>query len=187
MSPGPSVGLILIGERRAERPSERDVMISALQWAVDLARTPKRPNRPDHISGLAAYDAWADGLEVDADYPLDQPKVLETRAMVHCDQCVMLHERLLAAGFLRQAALALPEVADHLDAAAVRYQEAANLGGNLWRWGNWADPTVQQELAQADSRHEMARAIRQARDKEAHGVTELEAALADLGVGARGK
>jgi hypothetical protein len=181
MSPGPSVGLILIGERRAERPAEREVLISAVQWAIDLARTPKRPNHPDHVSGLAAYEAWADGLEVDADYPVDDPNVLETRKMVHCDQCVMLHERNSAGKFLRQAALALPEVADHVDAAAALYEEAAGLGGKLWRWGNWPDPRAQREFVQADSRHEMARNIRQARDKEAQAVEQLEQALADLG------
>jgi len=132
------------------------------------------------VCGLAAYDAWADGLEVDADYPLDDPKVLETRAMVHCDQCVMLHERGSAAQFLRQMALAVPEAADHLSAAAVLYEETAAFGSGVWRWGHWADATTQQEFAQADSRHKMAGVIRQAREKEVLAVAELEQALADL-------
>jgi hypothetical protein len=133
-----------------------------------------RPGLPNHASGLAAYDAWADGLEVGADFPLDDAKVLETRAMVHCDQCVMLHDRLSAAGFLRQMAMAVPEVADHLDAAAILYEEAAGFGGRLWRWGQWTDATTQQESAQADSRHRMAVSIRAARDKEAEAAAQLD-------------
>jgi len=187
LSNGPSVGLILIGEKRGERPSERDTLIASLEWAINLARTPQRPGLADHVCGLAAYDAWADGLEVDADYPLDDPKVLETRAMVHGDQCVMLHERLSAAAFLRQMAMAVPEVADHLDAAAVLYEEAAGVGGKLWRWGHWADASTQQAFAQPNLRREMAGYIRSARDKEAQAVAQLEEALADLRAAAKGQ
>jgi hypothetical protein len=106
--------------------------------------------------------------------------VLETRAMVHCDQCAMLHERGSAANFLRQMAMAVPEAAERLSAAAVRYEDTAACGAGLWRWGHWADATTQQEFAQADSRHKMAAVVRQARDKEALAVAELERALADL-------
>ena len=180
MEGGPDVGLILVGEKREERLTEREVLIGCLEWAIDLARTAKRPNLPDHVCGLAAHDAWGDGLEVDADYPLDDAKALETRAMVHCDQCVMLHERGSAAKFLRQMAMAVPEAAERLSAAAVLYEEAAACGAGLWRWGHWADATTQQEFAQADSRHKMAGLVRQAREREALAVAELEQALADL-------
>jgi len=184
LSGGPSVGLILIGEKWETRPSDRDTLIASLKWAIDLARQPRRPGLPNHASGLAAYDAWADGLEVDADYPLAVTKVLETRAMVHCDQCVMLHERGSAARFLRQMAMAVPDVADPLEAAAALYDEAAGFGAKLWHWGHWTDPKAQQALADPELRREMAGHIRAARAAEAEAVEQLEKALAALEGGA---
>jgi hypothetical protein len=174
------LGVIVIGEKAAKRPSDRETLISSLKWAIDLARTPKRPGLPDHASGLAAYDAWADGLEVDADYPADDAKTMDTRGMVQCDQCAMLYERHSAAAFLRQMAMVAPEAADHLGNAAMLYDQTADCGARLWRWQNWNDPATHQGFAMPDVRREMARDVRSARDKEAQAVAELEKALADL-------
>ena len=72
------------------------------------------PDVAGHVSGLAAYAAWADALEVDADYPANSDEVLGLRLMIHGDQCVMLWEREDADRFLRRVAEALPEAADPL-------------------------------------------------------------------------
>ncbi|MBN1248670.1 MAG: hypothetical protein JXC32_13505 [Anaerolineae bacterium] len=77
---------------------------SSLRWAVELARTARWPDLPYHIGGLAAYDAWADALEVDVDYMMDDPEVRFTRVMVHDDQCTMVEERHNAAHYLQQVA-----------------------------------------------------------------------------------
>jgi hypothetical protein len=170
---------IVLGER-TDRPSDRDTLIPALEWAVSLERTPVRPERPDHVSGLAAYGAWADALEVDADYPLDNGEVLATRLMVHGDQCVMLEERRNAANFLRWGAGVLPEVCDELCAAARHYDEAANQMPRVWLWGGEMGPAEAQGLADPATRPGIAAGIRDAAAWEARGVECLEAALAKV-------
>jgi hypothetical protein len=135
---GVAKGLILVGDRLSSRPAPRDVLVASLEWALDLECTEKRANRPEHVAGLAAYEAWADALEVDADYPASDAEVLTTRVMVYADQCTMLYERESAARYLRQMASVAPEAADHLDSAAALYDEAASEVGKLWPWGmNW--------------------------------------------------
>ncbi len=55
------------------------------------------------MAGLAAYTTSpADALEVDADYPADNPDVLGIRVMVHGDQCTMTCERHNGGAFLRK-------------------------------------------------------------------------------------
>jgi len=173
------LGLILLGEKAEARPTDRETLIAALEWAIELARVPQRPGLPDHASGLAAYDAWADGLEVDADYPADDAEVMSTRAMVHGDQCAMLVERKSAASFLRQMALGVPEVGDQLEAAAALYEEVGELGG-IWPGGMPQDAETLRALAGPQFRKEAAQRIRVARDKEAQAVGLLEKALAAL-------
>lgn len=170
------VGFILIGEKRA-RPPERETLLSTLAWAVDLARTPKRANLPDHMSGLAAYEAWAAGLEVDADYPRDNAEVLGTRVMVHGDQAVMLYERANAAGYLRSMVEAAPEAAAELKAAAALYDEVVKLGPKVWPWGHDMGPATQQALADPKARREIAQAVRRAGGIETRAVEHLEKAL----------
>lgn len=174
-----NVGFILIGEKRA-RPPERETLLSTLAWAIDLARTPKRAHLPDHVSGLAAYEAWAAGVEVDADYPRDNAEVLGTRVMVHGDQTVMLCERANAAGYLRSMVEAAPEAAAELKAAAALYDEVVKLGPKVWPWGHDMGPATQQALADPKARREIAQATRQAGEIEALAVEHLEKALARM-------
>jgi hypothetical protein len=179
------VGLVVVGDKfRWPGPSQRELLISALQWAVDLARTAKRPNLPDHVSGLAAYEAWAKGLEVDADYPAGDQKVMETRAMVHCDQVVMLYERRQGAQFLRSMVKTAPEVAAQLNEAADLYEQVGDYSGKVWRWGHWRDPTALKALADSETRLEFASQIRVAAATEGRAVERLEAALKILTGGA---
>jgi len=175
-----NTGLIVIGDKKSNRPSDRETFITSLKWAINLERTAKRSDLPNHVSGLSAYEAWATGLEVDFDYPKDDPKVLETRAMVHCDQCVMLEERRSAANFLRNMTKFTPEVAEQLSSAAKLYDETADQGQYLWHWGHWKDPKVGQALADPKTRREMAHYIRIAGKKEFQAVEYLEKAMTIL-------
>lgn len=178
----PPVGLLVLGDKNRWREGDaREILIRSLHWAVDLARTAARPNLPDHVSGLAAYEAWAKGLEVDADYPADNRQVLETRAMVHCDQVVMLHERTAAAAFLRLMAREVPEAATELAAAAALYDQVAAKAGEVWKWGHWMEPAAQQALADGARRREFAARVREAGALESLAVQRLEAALKALG------
>lgn len=169
------LGMLAVDDKnRWPGPSKRDLLISSLKWAIDLARTAKRSNLPNHISGLAAYDAWAKALEVDADYPKDDAKVMDTRHTVQTDQAVMTEERGNAARFLRMMTDAAPEAAEHLRAAAHLYEQVGQGAGPVYPWGkDWARP----DLADPAVRREIAQHIRAAAEKETKAVEQLEAAL----------
>ena len=176
-------GLIIVGDKLPTHPAPRDVLIRSLEWAITLERTAHWPTCPDHAAGLAAFDAWADALEVDADYPADNAEVLETRVMVHGDQSTILYERCSAARYLRKMAEVAPETAAPLTAAAALYDAASEPGAaKLWPWGylDPSDPKAQQGIANPATRREMAGLIRASRAKEAEAVEHLEAALAIL-------
>ena len=173
-------GLIVIGNRKPAAPSQHDVLVTSLEWAIDLECAADRPEVPDHVSGLSAYDAWAAGLEVDADYPPDKPDVLELRAMIYGDQCVMVEERRDAAKFLRRMKGCAPPAADPLEDAAALYDEVGDLGGQLWPWAEPSHTGAIQPLADARTRRELANHVRSARDKEARAVVALQKALAAL-------
>lgn len=170
---------VLIGDRRRwPGPSRRDQLESALEWAVDLARVERRPGRPDHLSGLSACAAWAQALEVDADYPADDDEVMGTRLMVHGDQCVMLGERHNAAGFLRRMQGVEPAVEGLLAQAADLYQEAA--GASVYPWGCDMGPAARQGLADAATRRAVAAEVRRSLAAEEKAVGLLAEALAIL-------
>lgn len=178
---GDSHGIVVIGGRRA-KPSERETFVSTIEWAIDVERTPERPEAPDHVCGLAACDAWADAVEVDADYPANDLKVLSTRLMVHGDQCVMLMERSSAAKYLRDMAHLGPEASDDLKAAADLYDAVSAECGKAWPWKScdYNDQEVQKGLADPATRRDIARHIRIATDRETQAVEHLGHALAAL-------
>jgi hypothetical protein len=94
----------VIGDKLASRPDERKTLRETLSWASKLAGQRRRPELPEHLSGLEAYVAWAAALEVDADYPEADSSTLSTRLMIHADQVTMLGERRPAAAYLRRMA-----------------------------------------------------------------------------------
>jgi hypothetical protein len=176
-----SVGLLIVGDRQPPRPTDREVLLSALQWALDLERTAHRPNLPDHLCGLAAYDGWADALEMDADYPSEDPETMGIRIMVYGDQCVMLEERHEAARFLRRMKASAPQAADHLEAAAALYDQVGDLVAPLWPWPIDPGAGAMQALSDAHTRRGLATHIRAAKAVEAQAVEHLERSLAKVG------
>jgi hypothetical protein len=173
------MGCVIIGDRkRWPDPSKRETLLETLKWAIDLSRTPARPEVRGHLAGLAAYDAWADGLEVDADYPKDDDGILATRVMVHGDQCCMLDDRRGAVGFLRQMAKEAPAAKADLLAAADLYEQA--VGAKTWPWGHEMGPAAQAGLADPQTRRTIAAEVRKARDAEAKAVELLEKAVAAM-------
>jgi len=174
------LGCIVIGDR-LPRPTPRETLPPTLEWAIDLARRPRRPGRTaeTHLSGLAAYDGWANGLEVDADYP-DTPESRSLRAMIHGDQATMLEERRSAARYLRAMGRVAPEAQEPLLEAADLYDQVAGQMGGIWRWGYDIGPEVGQGLLDPTLRRDIARHVRAARDVESRAVDQLEAALATV-------
>ncbi len=171
--------LILIGEKKQDRPSNREVLISTLKWAIHLSRMPEWKK---HVNGLAAYEAWAKGLEVDADYPRGATEIIQTRCMIYGDQCVMTEDRRSAGVYLREMAGVVKEASGELNAAADDYTAVADTGTKLWPWQSmdYYGADVREGLLDTNTRMELAAVIRQARQIEENAVTHLEKALAIL-------
>ena len=100
--------------------------------------------------------------------------------MVHGDQSVMLVERHSAAGFLRDMAAEVPEVAEPLEEAARLYDEVGDLIGKVWPWADDKGPAVQQALVDSEQRRQVAEHIRAARGREAQAIGFLEQAIGML-------
>ncbi len=176
------LGFLVLGDkRRWPGASARSILLDTLRWAIDLARTPVRPERPEHLSGLAACDAWADALEVDADYPAGDDETMERRVMVHGDQCCMLEDRRAGARWLRGMAPATPEAAEHLTAAADLLEQAA--GARVWPWPDDGCDQARRGLADAELRRSIAAQVREARRCEAEAMERLEAAVREMEAG----
>lgn len=154
------------------------MFLDSLRWAIEIERTPHRSTCPDHLAGLAAYDGWANALEVDSDYPAEDANLLAIRAMVYGDQVVMLEERHSAARYLRQAAHTLPELSHPLNSAATLYDQVANQVAKVWLWGSDMGRAVQQGLVSVEARRSFAVQIRAAKALECQAVEQLERALA---------
>lgn len=166
--------LIVLGEKKATKPTPHEVLVTSLEWALDLAYTSHRPDLPEHVSGLAAYPAWANALEVDADYPANKPSVMDIRTMVYGDQCVMLEERREAARFLRQMKAVAPREANQLEATARLYDKVADWGTMLWPWPIEPKAGAQQGLADRQTRRALADYVRAAGEQENQAVASLE-------------
>ncbi len=177
----PWQGLVVIDEPLPQQPTDRATLIASLKWALELAETSQWAHLPNHSSGLAAYDAWAHALEVDADYPVNDAKVMDWRCMVYGDQCTMLEERKTAAGYLRLMAKRVPEVAQLLIEAAESYQRTGEYVSKLWPWGFTSMQDARAGLDHAATRRELAQWVRVAKAEEATGVAHLKTTLAKLG------
>lgn len=169
--------MIIIGDKRpGPMPSQRKIFRASLEWAIQLERLPEW-NKNGHVNGLAAYTAWADALEVDADYPKDDVKTMDTRVMVHGDQCTMQMERQQGAAYLRSMRQYAPEAADELTAAADLYDKTALLAHKAWPWEPVYSRAVGIALADSATRHTIAGYIREAQTLETQAVEYLEKAL----------
>jgi len=178
IEPGSPIFMLAFGDR-AERPAERETLVSTLRWTMDLARTKTcvwDPNAPEHLNGLAAYEGWASGFEVDEDYPAGNREILGVRVMVHGDQTVMLHDRRPGAAYLRSMTDVAPGAADELLTAASLYDQVADTPG-IWMWGHEMGEDVQDALAGRETRLGIAAQIRRAGETEAQAVAHVEAAL----------
>ena len=186
------VGMIVLGDRQP-RPAPGETLRESLRWAIELERTARRANLPNHVCGLAAYAAWADALEVDADYAADAPPLdyaeddptaarswLEVRAMVHGDQTTMLMERREAAAFLRRMAEYAGDAAGPLREAAGLYDEVGRTPVWPWRSYHYMADEVKEGLTDGALRRRLAANVRRAGALEARAVALLEAAAAML-------
>ncbi|MHB1000343.1 MAG: hypothetical protein ACYC27_13965 [Armatimonadota bacterium] len=172
-------GLIIIGEK-TRIPSPVEVLRSTLQWAIDIAHTPEVH---DFCSGLLAYDAWADTLLRDIDFPSDDNNILSERYMAHYDTVGTVAEgRHYANVYLRHMAKSLPDIASELLAAADCYVAEHDLMWAIWEFagGNGFTDEHVKKFADPVVRRRIVPLIKLAREKDEQAAEHLERALAKL-------
>jgi hypothetical protein len=173
--------MVLTG--RTEMPTEAQILRDTLQLALSLGREPLLQSS-GHVSGIAANLAYADALEDNSNFPLDNDEQMNLQAMLYWDQSTMLDERRHAATYLRQAADKFPAVGPALNAAAQQYEAlwsytawVARLGYDL-ALGRIAPGDTR--LGNESGRREIAAAYRQAFDCEQKALESVEQALQGL-------
>lgn len=170
-------GLIIIGDKSV-RPPLGDVCREALRWALTVVRTPMA--HQGRANGLAAYEAWAQDIVRDQDFPADDIAVLRDRHQVHQSAVGMVAEgRWYGAQFLKHVATAEPDMAEELQAAASCYEAEHDLMWEVWNLagGNGMTDTHVRALADPAARRAIAPVILRARDHDAEAAAHLERAL----------
>lgn len=170
-------GLIIIGERE-ELPPRPDLHREILRWGLQVARTPAVQGRH---GGLAAYDAWAEHLMRDGDFPQEDRAVLRERHTVHDDAVGMVAEaRWYASLYLPQIARQEAGMAEELLAAAACYAAEHDLMWKIWGLvgGIGREEAKALKLADAGVRRQIVSVIHQARDRDAQAAEHIERALA---------
>lgn len=171
---------LIIGEKQ-ELPPLGEIYRKALRWALRVTRTPATTAYDgERHNGLAAYQAWADHLTSDDEFPVGDMGALHERYMVHNDAVGLVAEgRWYAACFLRQVADREPAMAQELLAAAACYEAEHDLMWQLWDLVGgigFSDEHVK-KLADSKVRQQMAPIILQACDKDAEAAEHIEKAL----------
>jgi hypothetical protein len=173
-------GIVTVGEK-VKTPSPREVLRETLDWAVEVVRAPEREG---YVSGLAAYDAWAAALQRDEDFPAGDLEALSFKCLVNANVllCVLRESRAGAAGFLREVAQDGVPGREDLLAAAVAYQEEAEIVTQAEQLApyTWHPEDRRLQMADPELRSRLAGLVLQARQKAAQALSHMEKALAAM-------
>ena len=178
----PGFSFITIGDKKQERPMLKETYRRALEWMLQVARTPVTFG--DRHNGLAAYTAWSEHLLRDEDFPAEDEAVLQQRHQVHNDAVGSVAE---ARWYGSQFLIGMTESGDelvHRDAIEDLYHAAALYAGEhglMWQlWdlaGGNGNPDAWRRFADPAVRRQMVPIIRRARDNDARAAEHIERVL----------
>jgi hypothetical protein len=170
--------LAITGEK-VSQPDMRKVIREALQWMLQVSRTPAVENGA-RANGLAAYHAWADALLNDEWYPAGNIALLQERHWKHNDLVGVIAEaRWYGAQFLFQCVdfVHYSMVEDLMHAAAC-YAGEHDLMWQAWNvLGGNGHPEAHLKFALPAARRQLAQIAQQSRDKYALAAMHIEHAL----------
>jgi hypothetical protein len=184
-------GLLLIGEK-LEKPPLKSTYLDALQWMLQVTRTPvvrPGPDVPEEYqhrhNGLAAYEAWAEHLLWDEGWPAGDEDVLRDHHRIHNDAVGSLAEaRWYGSVFLAQVVEGFEagpgrrgKQGEILRAAAC-YAAEHDLMWEIWELaGGIGNPEAFRRLADPAVRRTIADVVLQARDRDAQAADHIEGVL----------
>jgi hypothetical protein len=183
--------LLIIGDKKA-KPSLEETSRTALKWMLQVARMPMVRPEPDapewyqhRHNGLAAYEAWADHLLRDEEWPADDEATLRSHHFIH-DSAIgnVAEARWYGSLFMAQLVegfVAGPgkrgTMAEILHAAAC-YAAEHDLMWEVWELaGGIGNPDAYRAMANPDTRRAMVEIIRQAREQDVQAAERIEQAL----------
>jgi hypothetical protein len=180
-------GITLIGDKKEKAP-QKEIYTEALKWALKVAKTPMVYSETyngdeawkDRYNGVSAYNAWADQLLNDDDFPLDNIPLLRERHTIHNDAVGTIAEgRWYGSLFISLVARQIPQMAEALYKTASCYAEEHDLMWKVWSIaGNFGcDEEKLKEFAKPEVRREAVKVILQARDKDVEASEHIERAL----------
>jgi hypothetical protein len=183
--------VLIIGEK-VEKPSLEESCRDALGWMLQVARTPMVRPEPDapewyrhRHNGLAAYEAWAEHLLRDKEWPVDDEAVLRAHHRIHDDAVGTVAEaRWYGSVFLAQVVEGFHggpgkrgRQAEILHAAAC-YAAEHDLMWKIWDLaGGNGNPEAYRAMADPAIRRAVADVVRQAREQDARAAEHIERAL----------
>jgi hypothetical protein len=184
--------LLIVGDK-VDKPSLEETCRTALQWMLQVARTAMVRPEPDapewyrqRHNGLAAYEAWADHLLRDEEWPAGDEEALRAHHQIHNDAVGNLAEaRWYGSVFLAQLVEGYAggpgkrgTQAEILHAAAC-YAAEHDLMWEAWELtGGIGNPEAYRHMADPGVRRALADVVRQAREQDACAVEHIERALA---------
>jgi len=119
-----TVAILALGELRNDAP-DKDMLFDTLTYALDIMETQEVHGR---AAGFAAYDAWADALLRESEFPKGAPlPMLMERLMCQADAVTMIGERYQAYAFLKEQAELFPQARLELDKAAQLFRKESLL------------------------------------------------------------
>jgi hypothetical protein len=181
-------GLMFIGEKRA-RPPLKELYRDALQWMLKVARVPAVHPGADapewyreRANGIAAYQAWADQLLEEQEFPADEALRFQRHDVHNNAVGTVAEARWYGAQFLIQASdpdiLHYAMAADLLHAAAC-YAAEHDLMWKVWDLaGGNGNPQAYQRFADPGVRRQMVPVILEAQRQDAMAADHIERALA---------
>lgn len=169
-----TAAIIILGER-GERPPLKDTLRAAYRRAVALVRT---EDLYGYLGGLAAFEAWAEAMEDDANWPEDAA-VRRARYDRHQTTVGNVAEgRWYAAVAIAAHAMACDEIAapEQLLAAASCYARMHRLMWDVWgcAGGIGGDDAKVAQGTTPEARRRIAALLREARDADAAAAEHLE-------------
>ena len=176
--------LLFIGEKTKPMP-KRDILRETLEWAIQITRTSQMDwPGPERVLGLAAYDAWAQALLKDEDFPEGDLKTLTFRSHV-CSSvtlCGLGEARRMTVKFLSEFADVTPAVTTELQNAAKSYEQELIILSQAQSEAPDCCSHESQRLKLADRglREFLADHILQAKEKDQQAVEHLERTLEEL-------
>jgi len=176
-----TVIILALGERKDGPSDEKTLLIDTLTYALEIMETPRVYER---AAGYAAYDAWADALLSESEFPAGAPlPLLMERLMCQIDGACMIGDRYQAHRFMQEQAALFPEAEAEMEKASQLFGEEALLALRMGEaiGGMRMGEKQAQALAKRETREEIARLIRQAKELDMQAATHMKQALRLLG------